>query len=197
MSTTTVMDKGIQSSCRVKYQTEKDRPRGVAISHLAGKMDVWKPWISHLAGKMDVWKPLEALGRWMSGSLEALGRWMSGSPLISFPPVDERHALEPHAGARDVAPSEFGTSAPQGKIFQTQALPTHPNRCAGNRLGLWMISGHWEAADVAVHVLRSPLISGVMIIVWASRLVHGSPRIQPQFSLRSYFESDYSGQRPS
>ena len=78
------------------------------------------------------------------------------SPLIGFPPVDERHALEPHAGPRDVAPSEFGTSAPQGRISRAKALPTHPNRFATNRLGLWTTSGHWEAAGVAVHVLSLP-----------------------------------------
>ena len=58
------------------------------------------------------------------------------SPLIGFPPVDERDALEPHAGPRDVAPSEFETSAPRARISQAQALPKHPNRFSTKRLGM-------------------------------------------------------------
>ena len=51
------------------------------------------------------------------------------------------------------APTEFGTPAPRGRISLAKALPTHPNRFAANRLGLWTTSGHWEAAGDEVHVL--------------------------------------------
>ena len=51
MSTMTVMDKSIKSSGRVKYPTEKDRPRGAGLNLVVSR----GTWVSE---SLRVWESL-------------------------------------------------------------------------------------------------------------------------------------------
>jgi hypothetical protein len=56
-STMPVMDKSTKSSGRVKYPTEKGRPRDGALHFLISPGRLMSGSVGSLAGKMDVWKP--------------------------------------------------------------------------------------------------------------------------------------------
>jgi hypothetical protein len=51
--TLTVMDKSTESFCRVKYRTEKDRPRAAELDSLVSR----GRWVSEGLGKMGVRRP--------------------------------------------------------------------------------------------------------------------------------------------
>ena len=125
MSTTTVLVKSIKSTCRVKFPTEKDHPRG-AISILlvsrgsrgswvSGPLDVWifvgvwtsedhgGSWVSGPLsedhGCLDLWT---SVGVWTSGCLDLVGVWTSGA-FWSFwespsPIFKVKHELGPRPG---------------------------------------------------------------------------------------------------
>jgi hypothetical protein len=75
----TVMDKSTETSCRVKYRTEKDRPRAAELDSLVSR----GRWVSEGLGKMggEDWCPKASegsggFGRVALGLLSRAARWI-------------------------------------------------------------------------------------------------------------------------
>ena len=77
MSTTTVLVKSIKSTCRVKFPTEKDHPRGAISILLVSRGSRG----SRVSGPLGVWI---FVGVWTSGCLDLLGVWTSYLRVLSI-----------------------------------------------------------------------------------------------------------------